>query len=253
MSDKPGWVKNKALLTPDQIRKIDDLYRNRLQTMLAVEDLVASVLDTPAETGQLDNTYVFFASDNGFHQGQHRLHSGKNTAYDEDLLVPLVVRGPGVPKGRTVSQITANVDFAPTWAALAGIDVPAWVDGRNFAPLLHGRTPDVWRQALLLEHGGPTGTLPSSDGLLEPPDEFDIQAQASGGTPVFVGIRTAARTYIEYDTGTRELYDLKSDPYQLTNAYDSTDPAVVRRLSRWVGSLKNASGAALRNAEERSP
>src|SRR5262249_23951098 len=107
VGDKPAWVQSKPLLTSAQITAIDELYRKRLQTMLAVEDLVRDVIDTLAARGQLDNTYIFFASDNGFHQGQHRLTSGKNTAFDEDLPVPLVVRGPGVPAGQVVTKLTA--------------------------------------------------------------------------------------------------------------------------------------------------
>jgi N-acetylglucosamine-6-sulfatase len=253
VSDKPAWVRNKAPLNATQIQKLDDLYRKRRQTLLAVEDLVQNVITALTDAGHLGDTYLFFSSDNGFHQGQHRLNSGKNTAYDEDLRVPLVVRGPGVSAGRTVSSITANVDYAPTWAAIAGIAIPSSVDGRNLVPFLGGATPATWRTALLLEHAGPSITLESADGLLEPQDDFDVQAQASGGAPVFVGIRTAVRTYVEYDTGERELYNLGGDPNQLANAYANADPALVARLSAWTSSLKNAAGATLRAGEEQSP
>src|SRR5262249_33934038 len=99
VSDKPAWVRNKPLLTDQQIADIDLLYRKRWQSMLAVEDLVQNVIDALRAVNRLDTTYIFFASDNGFHQGQHRLDSGKNTAFESDLAVPLVVRGPGVPEG----------------------------------------------------------------------------------------------------------------------------------------------------------
>jgi arylsulfatase A-like enzyme len=253
VSDKPAWIQAKPLLTDAQIANIDALYRKRLQTMLAVEDLVQNVIDTLTSTGQLDNTYIFFSSDNGFHQGQHRLDSGKNTAYDEDLYVPLLVRGPGVPAGQVVTKITANVDYAETWAELAGVTPASFVDGRSLVPFLRGQSPATWRQALLLEHAGPSITLPSDDGTLEPQDPFDVQAQATGGAPVFVGIRTSARTYVEYDTGERELYDHAADPSQLANGYSSAAPALVNRLHNWVSSLEDASGDALRAAEETSP
>lgn len=253
VSDKPAWVRNKAPLTGAQIDSIDEFYRKRLQSMLAVEDLVSDIIDTLAATGQLDNTYIFFTADNGFHQGQHRLNSGKNTAYDEDLSVPLVVRGPGVPAGQVVSNITANVDLAPTWAALAGAAAPGFVDGRSLVPFLTGTTPAVWRKALLLEHAGPSLTLPSSNPLLEPQDAFDVQALSTAGAPVFAGLRTAVRTYVEYDTGERELYELQTDPHQLDNAYSTADPALTTRLSSWLGTLRHAAGATLRTAEENSP
>jgi arylsulfatase A-like enzyme len=251
VSDKPAWIQAKPLLTTAQINAIDALYQKRLQTMLAVQDLVQNVITTLSATGQLDNTYIFFGSDNGFHQGQHRLDSGKNTGYDEDLFVPLIVRGPGVPAGQVVDCISANVDYAPTWAELAGVTTPSFVDGRSLAAFLRGQTPATWRNALLLEHAGPAITLESSDGTLEPPDPFE--AQATGGAPIFVGLRTAARTYIAYNTGEHELYDHSADPYQLNNSYSTASSAVVNRLNDWTASLQNASGAALRTAEEAAP
>lgn len=253
VSDKPAWIRNKALIGSAAIQNIDELYRKRRQTTLALEDLVSGVIDALTATGQLGNTYIFFTSDNGFHQGQHRLTSGKNSAYEEDIRVPLVVRGPGVPAGATVTNLTANVDFPSTWADLAGIATPSSVDGRSLLPFLRGQTPATWRRAVLLEHAGPSITLPSEDGTLEPQDPFDVQAQASGGAPVFVGIRTETRTYVEYDTGERELYNLTSDPNQLDNAYGSASAALKTQLSTWVSRLKSAAGAGLRAAEETAP
>jgi len=253
VSDKPAWLQAKPLLDSTQIAAIDALYRKRLQTMLAVEDLVSNVIDQLTTEGKLNNTYIFFGSDNGFHQGQHRLASGKNTGFDEDLRVPLIVRGPGVPAGQIVTKITANVDYASTWAELAGITPQIPVDGRSLVPFLNGTTPAVWRKSLLLEHAGPSITTASTDGLLEPQDDFDIQATASGGAPIFVGLRTPVRSYIEYDTGERELYELTTDPDQLNNVYPTSDPALKTKFSTWVGNLRNCVGDACRSAEENPP
>src|SRR5439155_10325417 len=93
VSHMPAWVQALPLLTATQIADIDALYRKRLQSMEAVEDMVQQIVDTLDQTGELDHTYIVFTSDNGFHQGQHRLTSGKNTEFDEDLFVPLIVRG----------------------------------------------------------------------------------------------------------------------------------------------------------------
>jgi N-acetylglucosamine-6-sulfatase len=261
VSDKPEWVRSKPLLTSAQITSIDDLYRKRRASFKAVKDLVQDIIDTLAATNQLDNTYIFFASDNGFHQGQHRLNSGKNSAYEEDIRVPLVVRGPGVAAGRVVPQLTGNIDFAPTFAELAGVTPPSFVDGRSLVPILHGLTPPTWRKAFLLEHGGPSITVPSSDPSLEPQDPFDVEAQATGAAPVFAGIRTADQaltghgplSYIEYDTGERELYDLSVDGAQLNNAYNASGASLKTKLSNWLGSLRHTAGAAFRAAEEAAP
>lgn len=262
VGDKPSWVKNKAPLTAAQITKLDNLYRKRRQSIQAVADLVENVVNTLSATGQLDNTYIFFTSDNGFHQGQHRLNSGKNTAYEEDINVPLVVRGPGVPVGQVVDAITANVDYAPTFAAIAGTTPPAFVDGRSLLPFLTSTSPpSVWRKVLLLEHAGPSLTEASDDPLLEPQDDFDVQAAATGGAPVFVGLRTKSQAlsghgpinYVEYDTGERELYDLSIDPDQLNNGYATAGTPLKADLSAWLASLRQAAGQTLRNAEQSPP
>ena len=112
VSDKPAWIQAKPLLNRRQQLQMDNLYRKRLQSMLAVKELVEELLKTLRESGQLDNSYVFFASDNGFHLGEHRLHAGKLTAYEEDIRVPLYVRGPGVPAG---SGARARWSATSTW------------------------------------------------------------------------------------------------------------------------------------------
>ncbi|WP_374565766.1 sulfatase [Ideonella sp.] len=255
VSDKPAWVQALPLLTGDQIDQIDKLYRHRLQSLQAVDELVQSVVDTLQAKGQLDNTYIVFASDNGYHQGQHRLDSGKMTAFEEDLLVPLVVRGPGVRRGATVSQITANVDYAPTMAAIAGIGTPDFVDGRSLLQLLRGEAPGTWRQVLLLEHkpDNSDGILPQADSTLEPADPFETLGDGPG-ISTFSGVRTASGlSYLEYDTGEFELYNNLTDPNQLANGYAAAPADLKARLAASVASLRTAAGAALRRAEEVAP
>lgn len=165
VSDKPQWVQNRPSLSANMTNVIDTLYRKRLQSMLATDDLVKNVVDTLQATGQLNNTYIVFSSDNGFHLGQHRLPPGKQTSYDEDIHVPLIVRGPGVAAGKTVDELASNVDLAPTFAQLASATVPDFVDGRSLVPMLQGQTPSDWRNAVLIEHYGDTksGALTKND------------------------------------------------------------------------------------------
>lgn len=257
VSDKPSWVQALPHLGPTQIDKIDRLYRARLQTLLAVDELVEQLVATLQSTGQLDNTFIFFTSDNGYHLGQHRFEPGKMTAYEEDLRVPLMVRGPGVPKG-SVSQLTSNVDYAPTFAALAGVSAPSFVDGRSLQALLQGKTPRPWRQVLLLEHK-PDATdpllTPPASGLREPADLFDLSlAGVTMDITAFSGLRTAdGLTFVEYSTGEHELYDRATDPDQLDNAWSRTATDLQQRLSTLLSRLVTASGAALRQIEETAP
>jgi arylsulfatase A-like enzyme len=148
------------------------------------------------------------------------------------------------------------VDLAPTFAELAGAAVPDFVDGRSLAPLLTSSPPAVsgWRQAFLIMHGeqdddaeGAWRTNP----LLEPPDEAfgAARAAAQAAMPPFAGLRTADYTYVEYDTGERELYDLRNDLYEMQNISASADRALVSRLSAWLATLSSCQRAACRSAD----
>src|SRR5215208_6369908 len=229
VSDKPAWVRSYPRLTQARIDAEQSLYRQRLRSMLPVEDLLRQVIATLEQTGELNNTYIFFSSDNGFHQGQHRLVAGdKKTPYEEDIGVPLMVRGPGVPTGAVRDQLVINNDLAPTIAELAGASTPAFVDGSSFAPLLGSSPPSSWRQAFLEE-----GWRPQS-----PP------------VPTNKGVRTQGHMYVEYDTGERELYDLSSDPYQLQSKPRTADTEqLYSTLESRLNALRACSGEGCRSAE----
>jgi arylsulfatase A-like enzyme len=221
--------------------------------MLSVDDMIGRLVDALKESGELDNTYIFFTSDNGFHLGTHRLSVGKWTAYEEDIRVPLIVRGPGVPGGRKLKHLVLNNDFAPTFAELAGAKIPDFVDGRSLTPLLSDHPPSThnWRQAFLVEAATELGRTPvppiSGDQL---PEDWRHVPHKDWGRPGLEAIRTKERLYVEYGTGERELYDLKEDPYELNSVYKSTDPRLLRRLQGRLAVLRECSGATCRAAEE---
>jgi N-acetylglucosamine-6-sulfatase len=152
VSDKPVWVRKKPLLTSTQIHDIDKLYRNRLRSMLAVDEMIKRLINSLKDSGKLRNTYIVFTSDNGHLLGEHRKAQGKWSAYEEDIRVPLIVRGPGVPEGRVRPHMVLNNDLGPTFAQLARVSPPSFVDGRSFVPLLKNSPPPPsnWRSAFLV-------------------------------------------------------------------------------------------------------
>ncbi len=230
VSDKPKWVQSLPLLTDTEIATIDARFRSRIQTLQAVDDLIENVVNTLQTTGKLDNTYIFFSSDNGFHLGQHRQDKGKNTGYEEDIKLPLIVRGPGVTAGKVVDELAGNVDLAQTFAELAGTTVPSFVDGRSLVPFIiaGSPTPSTWRQGFNLESGLEKSTVV---------------------IPTFTAIRTKKEYYVEYDNGEREYYNLLTDPYELVNTYSTTDPALISSLSAMIRALKTCTGDSCRTAE----
>lgn len=244
VSDKPSFIRNRPRLTERQIAQMQDLYRKRLQSLQAVDEMVASLIETLRAVGQLENTYIFFTSDNGFHMGEHRLNSGKQTAYEEDIRVMLLVRGPGVPAGKVREHLTGNIDLAPTFAELGGAALPDFVDGRSLVPLLGSNPPpaDLWRQGFLIEHWDQQRRgIFQSEGVLEPPDPMELDQTQT--IPQFAAIRTKDYLYVEYVTGERELYDLSADPYQLESLHGTADPALIESLSEQLAKLKACAGA----------
>ncbi|HEY0511667.1 MAG TPA: sulfatase, partial [Thermoanaerobaculia bacterium] len=246
VSDKPTRIRNLPLLTEGHIRQIDGLYRRRIQSLQAVDEAVAAVVHTLESTGQLENTYIFFTSDNGFHMGQHRMLPGKYTPYETDIHMPLYVRGPGIAAGSSTSAATSSVDFAPTIAELAGATLQLSADGRSFVPILHGQTPGGWRQVVLLEQFEFTpDNNPPSD-ILEPPDPQD------GGVleyPAHLGVRVPDFKYVEYASGDREVYDLRNDPDELNNLASHLDPAWLSQMSGIIRALGACAGDACRTLE----
>ena len=96
VSDKPTYVSSLKRISEEEASAIDDYYRKRLESMLAVDEMVGSLIQELEAAGKLENTYIFFTSDNGWEQGEHRLQKGKARPYEESVQVPLFVRGPGV-------------------------------------------------------------------------------------------------------------------------------------------------------------
>jgi N-acetylglucosamine-6-sulfatase len=232
VSDKPAYIRRKAQFSARKIDQIDDLYRRRLRSMLAVDEMIGRLVRRLDSTGQLNNTYIFFTSDNGFSLGEHRRSWAKGVAYEEAIRVPLIVRGPGVPAGGVRDHIVLNNDFAPTFAQLGTASAPAFVDGRSLNPLLDRDPPEPanWRSAFLVEgHAG-----------------------GQSNYPTYSAVRTSDHLWVEYTTGERELYDLQNDPYQLESMHENADPALREDLKGRLAALERCSQQACRNAESGS-
>jgi N-acetylglucosamine-6-sulfatase len=273
VSDKPAYIQKLKPLTAKQQKNIDNLYRRRAQSLQDVDRGVAQLVDQLKQDGQLDNTYIVFTSDNGFHLGQHRMPSGKQTAYETDIHLPLMVRGPGVAAASHVSSLTGNIDLAPTMAALGGGTLKDDPDGRSLVPFLVAKpgsggvvpAPAQWRTAYLLEHWTDVSSTTDRTGAgqLEP-DDPDQGGLAPGdetpetgtaavvtGIPEFQGLRVAGYTYVEYSIGERELYDLAKDPNELNNIARTASATLIATLHTRLDELRKCAGATCRNAEDK--
>jgi len=233
-TNAPSWFnKLPPTLGPGSQALIDKQFRLRVQDMQSVDRMIGSLQATLAQVGAAQNTVFVFSSDNGFHLGEYGLISGKKTAFDTDVKVPLVVTGPGVPARRVVSDPVENIDLAPTFESLGGVRPPSDIDGRDFSDLLQGRHVSDWRTAALIEHHGTHND--SNDPDASPPE--------AGNPPSYNALRTANFTYVEYIDGEKEYYDLVKDPYQTDNIAAQLSAAKVDALHAAVVKLTNCHGA----------
>jgi arylsulfatase A-like enzyme len=210
------------------IDNIDKNYRNRLRTLLAVDDMIADLIQTLEQNEILENTYLFFLTDHGWHDGEHRLADRKGTAYEEAIRIPLMIRGPGVAAGVSSKAIVSTIDLLPTFVDLAIGRAPLDVDGRSLVPILATGQTNNWRKRLLVEF------LPEI-----------------GYVPRYQALRTENYSFVHYiDTGEEELYKMTNDPYQLRSTHDEVAPSVLDLLREQLDSLVNCAGHSCRDADK---
>jgi arylsulfatase A-like enzyme len=229
----PAWLSHFQPLEALQIEQIDSDFRRRAQSVQAVDNMIALIEAKLSARGLARNTYLVFSSDNGLHMGEHRLMPGKQTAFDTDIRVPLIVVGPGVPEGRTVQAMSENIDLCPTFEGLAGAPVGSNVDGHSLVALLHGQPPgEEWRREILVEHHGPDLT----------PTDPDLPTRGAGNPSSYEALRTLSSLYVEYVTGEREYYNLRTDPFELHNIAAHLSPAHAWRLHETLARIEACHG-----------
>jgi arylsulfatase A-like enzyme len=229
ISDKSTNLKETApSMTEKQIDQLKLDYQGRAGSLMATDDHVGDLVKTLRKTHQLKNTMIIFVSDNGWLQGQHRITGDKFLPFDESLRVPLIIRGPGVPKGKTIHGQVSNVDFAPTLLDIADAKPGRTLDGVSLLPGLKDKSarPD---QAILIEA---LARL------------FEGNIPVNGWDRPYTGVRTDRYTYVVWtETGEKELYDRQQDPYELQNV--AGDPAyadVQADLQAKLEKLRNCKG-----------
>ena len=215
VADKPSYIQARPLYTQGEATRLQKLWNEQYAALLSIDRWVGAFRDTLGAAGTLDNTYFIFLSDNGLAWGDHRWES-KVVPYERSIRVPMVIAGPGV-QHRLVGQVVSNIDLSPTILDLAGAP-PMTTDGVSLAGLLRGGK--LTRSGILLEH---ERNLATKDGV-----------------PSYCGFRTGRYVFARYDDGNgvqeEELYNLRKDPFELTN--------VAAKLPAQVQSLRDATYAA---------
>ncbi|UKZ49871.1 hypothetical protein TrVGV298_004124 [Trichoderma virens] len=215
-----NWVSKLPKLNDTILDYNDEYQRKRLRSLQAVDEIVESVVARLDQAGVLEDTFIFYTSDNGYHIGQHRLHPGKTCGFETDINVPLVVRGPGVPAQRVTQAPSSHIDLAPTILQIAGIGIgDKKFDG---APIdIYGNETESRSEHAAVEFWG-----------------FGLAESIFGretGVPIYVnntykGLRIEAENYGFYYSvwcnNEKELYDMKTDPGQLHNLLSSRESRI---------------------------
>lgn len=211
------FMANRPTGKSESVWKFQRYMRDYLKCVASLDDNVGRLMDYLESEGLLENTIVVYASDQGFYLGEHGWYD-KRFMYEESMRTPLLVRLPdsfeGVPRGEVIGGLVQNIDYAPTLLSLAGVEIPADIQGESFAGLLRGEEPESWREDGLYYH------------YYEYPGVHAVRRH--------FGVRTERYKLMHFyghDIDTWELYDLERDPMELVNLYDnaeSSEYAVVQ-------------------------
>ena len=186
-----------------------EAYQQRLESLQSVDEAVGRHVRLLRRLGELANTVVVFTSDNGYLLGEHRMLA-KLWHVRESLEVPLVMRGPGIPRGFVARTLVTGVDLPVTFASWARAAPGRVVDGQDLCPLIRA------------EH-----VSGSAEERVLPIEAYPV---LGGVRRLYAGIRVGDRfTYARHRDGSEDLFDLRADPFELESVDD--DPAYAEVLA----------------------
>lgn len=212
---EPRWLRRLPVRSLEQRQAYEAVWRDQLRASESIADLVDRVEGTLDVIGHRDDTLVVFVSDNGFHLDEHRLPMGKRTPYDEDVVVPFVLRNPRLA-ARSVPVPMSGVDLAPTVLDAFGVPLPPLLDGRSALDALSG---EPWpRQVTYTEH------------LVAEVSRDDPDVDSGERVSVaFRSIRTPSWVYVEYESGEIQLF-AASDTLRMRNLTPVAPAALLGAL-----------------------
>eukprot|EP01084_Bolivina_argentea_P159750 278235_1 len=138
VTQQQPWLENQPKILNYTMNWMDKIYQDRIASTLQVDIYIKEVIELLTKYDQLNNTYIIYSSDHGYHLGQFRIPCEKEQIFDTDIRVPYFIVGPGIKPNSTITNIASNVDIYPTVLDLAGIDIPNNVDGKSLKMVLFG-------------------------------------------------------------------------------------------------------------------
>ncbi len=236
------WGAPPAGLTREQeCRWLYQTYmKHYLRCAAGLDENIGRVLDYLDRHGLADNTIVVYSSDQGFFLGEHGWFD-KRWMQEESLRMPLIVRYPRLVKPGTVADaLVQNTDFAPTLLDLAGVAVPADMQGRSLRPILAGETPRDWRKAIYYRYYTEEYGIPPQLGIRTGRYKLiHYKGKVGIGFPPKQAVKPARWQ----DVDAWELFDLRSDPDETVNLHEKPDrQATVTALKAELARLRKELG-----------
>jgi arylsulfatase A-like enzyme len=223
-----------SIVFSDDARSPEELIKDHYIGVEANDENVGQVMDVLRAKKLTDDTAVLLSSDHGFFLGEHTFYD-KRLMYEPSIRVPMVLGLPGRVKAQTRSEMVLNVDVAPTLLDLAGLPVPASMQGKSFMGLAEGRGDPAWRKDWLYEY-------------YEYPGYENVKPHR--------GVRTERHKLIHFFTEPQEweLYDLAADPAEDRNLYGRPEVAeLTARLKARLDEPRRETGDAYVYKPSRSP
>ncbi|KAI1770055.1 Arylsulphatase [Hypoxylon cercidicola] len=225
--DKPSsasWIRKLPKQSKETVDYNDKFYVQRLQTLQSVDEIVDSIVGRLEDLKILDNTYIIYTTDNGYHIGHHRMQPAKQCSFEEDINIPLIIRGPRVPKKSISDIVTTHTDLVPTLLRIAGAPLREDFDGLAI-PLTEesiARASETRHEHVTVEHWG----FASNEGQV-----FDSYPRLHPNN-TYKALRVISKTYnLHYQVwcnNERELHDLTTDPGQMVNLLHPDEEAPER-------------------------
>ncbi|KAI1856113.1 hypothetical protein JX265_011828 [Neoarthrinium moseri] len=221
-----SWIRKLPKQSQENVEYNDHFYRQRLRALQSVDDLVDGLVKRLERHGILENTYIIYTTDNGYHIGQHRLQPAKQCSFEEDINIPMIIRGPGVPKNAVTDIVTTHTDFAPTLLKIAGAPLRDDFDGLAIPLTSYGleQATKSRHEHVTVEHWG----FASNEGTL-----FEGWQRLYWNN-TYKALRVISSSYdLHYQVwcnNDHELYDLKTDPGQMRNLLDQEETTSTKLL-----------------------
>lgn len=219
-----SWIRKLPKQSQETVDYNDNFYVQRLRTLQSVDEIVDSIVRRLEDLKILDNTYIIYTTDNGYHIGQHRMQPAKQCSFEEDINIPLIIRGPGVPKKSTSDIITTHTDLAPTLLEIVGAPLRNDFDGLAI-PLTEeslAQASETRHEHVTVEHWG----FASNEGQV-----LDSYPRLHANN-TYKALRVISKTYnLHYQVwcnNERELHDLTTDPGQMVNLLHPDERAPER-------------------------